>query len=69
MSDTYTTIGGEVIDQIALRHYGSPTGSTELILGANPGLAERPVMLPPGVQINLPALPASPSVRPVRLYD
>lgn len=69
MSDIYTTKGGEVIDQIALKHYGTQIGSTELVLGANPGLAAQPVILPPGLRIALPALSAGPVTRPVKLYD
>ena len=67
---TYTTAGGEMIDQITWRHYGNQLGTTEAVLAANPGLAGRPYDLPPGMVIELPALavPAD-TVAPVKLYD
>ena len=67
---TYTTAGGEMIDQIAWRHYGNHLGTTEAVLAANPGLAGRPYDLPPGLTIELPALAVpSDTVAPVKLYD
>ncbi|WP_444453096.1 tail protein X [Rhodobacter capsulatus] len=69
MATSYTTTGGEVLDQIALTHYGTSLGSTERLLAANPGLAMQPVILPPGVTIMVPILPATPAARPVKLYD
>ena len=70
MSDTYTTSGGEVLDQIAVAHYGTRIGSTERILGANPGLAAQPLILPPGLVISLPrALATRTAAAPVKLYD
>lgn len=69
-ASTHTTAGGEVLDQIAIAHYGARIGSTELILAANPGLAAQPLQLPPGLTINLPDAPATISAaQPVKLYD
>ena len=39
---TYTSTGGEMIDQIAWRHYGHQLGATEAVLAANPGLSAQP---------------------------
>ncbi len=68
--DIYITSGGEMIDAIAWRHYGHQTGTTEALLGHNPGLAAQPHMLPPGLVISLPEIaPATGTGRPVELYD
>ncbi len=67
---TYTTTGGEMIDQIAWRHYGHQLGATEAVLAANPGLSAQPYILPPGISIELPILAApSGTTIPVKLYD
>ena len=39
---TYTTAGGEMIDQITWRYYGHQIGTTEAVLAAYPGLAAAP---------------------------
>lgn len=70
MSEIYTTKGGEVLDQIALSHYGSRLGTLELILAANPGLAAQPANLPTGLALNLPTAPTTRvTAQPVQLYD
>lgn len=67
---TYTTTGGEMIDQIAWRYYGHQIGTTEAVLSANPGLAAREQPLAPGLVIDLPVIAAtSETTRPVKLYD
>lgn len=67
---TYTTTGGEMIDQIAWGHYGHQIGTTEAVLAANPGLAAQPFFLPPGLSIGLPVMKAtSETALPVKLYD
>lgn len=71
MAATYTTIGGEVLDQICHRHYGKTQGTVERVLNANRGLADH-LILPAGLTITLPDLPAESSGRnpaPVRLWD
>lgn len=69
----YETLGGDVLDQICHRHYGAVDGVIERVLEANPGLAERGAILPRGVRILLPAVPAentTPAIQPtVRLWD
>lgn len=66
---TYTTTGGEVLDEIAWRHYGRQIATTEAVLDVNPGLADLGSILPPGVVITLPDLPAAATSAPVKLYD
>ena len=67
---TYTTAGGELIDEIAWRHYGHQRGTTEAVLDANPHLAKEVQPLRPGLTIRLPAIAApSDTARPVKLYD
>lgn len=67
---SYTTAGGEMIDQIAWRYYGHQIGTTEAVLAANPGLADQTQPLPPGLVVYLPVIAgrAETSV-PVKLYD
>jgi len=69
MSDTYRTIGGETVDEIAWRHYGRHQGTTEAILEANRGLANQPLVLPEGLTIELPILGEPEPVQTVKLYD
>lgn len=53
----YTTRYGDTVDYICWRHYGSERGgTTESVLDANIGLAEKGPVLPAGVVITLPAL-------------
>lgn len=52
----YTTIGGERLDQVALRAYGIQSGAVEALLLVNPGLADKPYHLPSGLAIELPEL-------------
>lgn len=67
---SYTTSGGEMIDQIAWRHYGHQLGTSEAVLMANPGLAAQSDLLPPGLTIDLPEVAqVIVTQRPVRLYD
>lgn len=70
MSADYVTRGGEMVDEIAWRHYGHQIGTAEAVLDANRGLADHGPILPPGLTVVLPdlALPSGASV-PVKLYD
>ena len=68
MSTPYVTRDGDVLDDICLRVYGEQKpGQVEAVLAANPGLADRGVLLPSGVLIILPALEAQGEVT-VRLW-
>jgi phage tail protein X len=69
MSRKVTTRQGDALDQIALEFYGRTNGATETLLDANPHLADLPPLLPAGVIIVLPDLPATPVKPRVRLWD
>lgn len=66
---TYITRQGDMVDAIAYRAYGSEhNGTTEAILAANPGLADRGPVLPANVEIVLPDIPA-PQVKRIATID
>jgi phage tail protein X len=54
-SVVYVTIDGDMVDQIARFYYGEHAGHTEAVYAANPGLADKPIKLPAGLVIKLPA--------------
>lgn len=64
----YTTNDMDMLDAICQVYYEQTSGAVEMVLEANPGLADRDVILPAGVVIVLPALP-EPQVSAVRLWD
>lgn len=67
---TYRTQAGDLLDDVCRRYYGSRTGAVEAVLEANPGLADRGPLLPAGVAILLPDLPAAASAADiVKLWD
>jgi phage tail protein X len=70
MPKDYTTRQGEMIDMICRQAYGDESGFVELVLNANPGLADLPAPLPIGTKITLPDQPKAPTSRVViALYD
>lgn len=70
MSTTYTTKEGDTADEIAWRYYGSGVArATEQLLEANPGLADYGPLLPAGVVVTLPVIPATTSAQGVNLWD
>lgn len=66
----YTTIDGDMIDQVVFAYYGTHEGTTEAVLDYNRDLAARPPTLPSGVTILLPeiTIEAKP-VEQIRLWD
>lgn len=62
------TIGGEMLDAIAHKHYKGLAGATEALLEANVGLSRLGPVLPAGIEIVLPELP---EVKPevIKLWD
>ncbi len=67
---TYQTTQGDMLDAIAFRHYGTHEKTTELLLLANPGVEDLPVVLPLGTRIILPVPPVRNNVQEViRLWD
>jgi phage tail protein X len=69
MSDRYVTRQGDVVDLICWRYYGQTTGTTELVLDANPGLADRGPVLPAGIEILLPDAPRPETVPVIRIWS
>ena len=65
----YRTKNGDMLDWICWKHYGQETGTVELVLTANPGLAAHGPKLPGGVLINLPKITVIEKEKPVRLWD
>ena len=56
----YRTREGDMVDAICHRVYGAAGGWTELVLEANPGLADEEPVLPSGLVIDLPDPPTAP---------
>jgi len=69
MSITVITRQGDMVDDICYRHYGYESGVTEQVLATNQGLAARGMVLPAGVQITLPDVPARATETVVNLWD
>lgn len=65
----YRTVEGQTLDEVAWRFYGKTTGCVELILEANPGLSKQAPILPSGLIIHLPEIPASHEKPQVQLWD
>ena len=66
----YQTKDGDRLDAICFTHYGATCRYVEVVLAANPQLANQPPMLPAGLLINLPALPElKPQQTMLRLWD
>ena len=55
MSRIVRTTHDDTVDLLAWRHYGDRIGATEAILAANTHLGAQPAILPPGLDIVLPA--------------
>ena len=67
---TYRTRDGDMIDAVCRRYYGTETGTVEIVLEANPGLAARGPLLSEGVLVELPGLPQPPkTIHTVKLWD
>lgn len=59
MTATYTNKQNDVLDDVVARFYGDTRNRiVELVLEANPGLADLGPVLPAGVVVNLPDRPA-----------
>lgn len=68
--NTYLTSQGDTLDYICWKYYGQQSGAVELVLEANPGLADLGEVLPLNTQIILPDLPEpATEVQPIRLWD
>ncbi len=68
-SASYVTVPGDVLDKLAWRFYGRSSGNVERVLAANPGLSDRGLILPPGINIWFPPPAAQRPRSLVRLFD
>lgn len=65
----YRSSDGDTVDSIAWAVYGRQDGRcVELLLDANPGLADQGPILPAGLQVAIPDPPAPAVTREVRLW-
>lgn len=69
MSQLYVTQQFDEIDAICWRYYGRTQQTVEVVLEANPGLADLGPILPDGLVISLPDLPAPSTSETVRIWD
>jgi phage tail protein X len=66
---TYTTIDGDMMDLIAFREYGVSSKTTEVLLDENYRIADLPIEMPAGVEVELPPQ-TPPRIRDIiRLWD
>lgn len=67
---TYVTKQNDMLDLICFRHYGGRQGVTERVLAYNFGLCTYPPVLPAGLTITLPDIPAtSTPANTITLWD
>lgn len=60
---TYITRQGDTVDSIAWEKYQTTAGRVvEKLLDANPGLAAKGVILPPGIVVTIPVINPDPAV-------
>ncbi|WP_341815294.1 tail protein X [Wolbachia endosymbiont (group B) of Aricia artaxerxes] len=64
----YKTKENDMLDFICWRHYGFSSGTVEVVLKANPGLAEYE-LLPAGLVIKLPVIQKAIQKQVVKLWD
>ncbi len=69
MAVKYRTREGDMLDNIAWKHYGKQSSAVEEILEANPGLAEYGEQLPAGLVITLPDINLPETDTIIRLWD
>ncbi|PZQ21157.1 MAG: phage tail protein [Sphingopyxis macrogoltabida] len=70
MPAEYLTRDGDMVDWIASKHYGATDNRTvEIVLEANPGLADRGEALPAGLTVILPDIERPAKRDGVRLWD
>lgn len=61
---TYITKRFERLDRIVYDYYGdTEDGIVEFVLSKNPGLEKHSILLPIGIDIELPARPVQPKTR------
>jgi phage tail protein X len=65
MPSIYTTIQGDTVDLACAKVYGRTKVVTEMVLDANPGLAELGDILPFATRIVMPDMPKQVTARPL----
>ncbi len=65
----YRTKTGDMIDAICHKYYGRQSGVVERVYEANRGLADYGTLLPSGLVIELPDIPAIEAVNTIKLWD
>jgi len=56
MPKTITALQNDTVDAICWREYGRSSGVVEMVLTANPKLAEFGPFIPMGIQVTLPEI-------------
>jgi phage tail protein X len=70
MATVYRTSQGDTLDYVCWQFYGQQSGAVELVLAANPGLADLGVVMPIDTVLTLPDLPKpATEVQPIRLWS
>ena len=69
MMTRYRTKENDMLDWICWKHYGFQSGAVEIVLAANPELAEWGSFLPAGLLINLPEIQKSAKKPTIKLWD
>jgi len=59
----------DTVDALCWRHYGRTLGMTEIVLAANPGLADLGPFLPHGTAVELPDSVPVATAQTVQLWD
>jgi phage tail protein X len=65
----YRTKENDMLDAICFKFYGRQSKAVEIVLEANRGLADVGPVLPLGLIIELPEIPAVDTVAAIRLWD
>jgi len=61
---------GDTVDELCWRHLGRTAGLVEVVYELNPGLADRGLILPSGLEVQLPDQPANKPTAPLlELWD
>ncbi|KIC36562.1 tail protein X [Leisingera sp. ANG-M7] len=67
---SYRSKDGDTVDEIVWRYYGNQVrGALEIVLEANPGLADLGPVLPVGTSVQLPEIETPKEAESVSLWD
>lgn len=70
MPKTITALQNDTVDEICWREYGRSSGVVELVLEANPKLADFGVFIPMGTEITLPDIETPQQIKQsIQLWD